>query len=146
MQDETKDLKFSLGTNEQKSPLEDMPFSETDINLEIPFAEQAANLKDNSVGKMCKDGGGDTLRTNFRLPKDKTGTTKIGDLAPQDMKKVYSLALIELTALYDVLGTEFKQQKAAKIKTKGELLFHTLKQMGFNLTKQMYLVIYDFLA
>lgn len=40
-----------------------MPFSETDINLEIPFAEQAANLKDNSLGKMCKDGGGDTLRT-----------------------------------------------------------------------------------
>lgn len=123
MQDETKDLKFSLGTNEQKSPLEDMPFSETDINLEIPFAEQAANLKDNSVGKMYKDGGGDTLHMNFRLPKDKTGTTKIGDLAPQDMKKVYSLALIELTALYDVLGTEFKQQKAAKIKTKDCGLF-----------------------
>ncbi|XP_021246825.1 rho GTPase-activating protein 18 isoform X1 [Numida meleagris] len=123
MQDETKDLKFSLGTNEQKSPLEDMPFSETDINLEIPFAEQAANLKDNSVGKVYKDGGGDTLRMNFRLPKDKTGTTKIGDLAPQDMKKVYSLALIELTALYDVLGTEFKQQKAAKIKTKDCGLF-----------------------
>ncbi|NXJ14981.1 RHG18 protein, partial [Odontophorus gujanensis] len=123
MQDETKDMKFSLGTNEQKSPLEDMPFSETDINLEIPFAEQAANLKDNSVGKIYKDGGGDTLRTNFRLPKDKTGTTKIGDLASQDMKKVYSLALIELTALYDVLGTEFKQQKAAKIKTKDCGLF-----------------------
>lgn len=62
------------------------------------------------------------------------------------MKKVYSLALIELTALYDVLGTEFKQQKAAKIKTKGELMFHTLKQIGFNEMKQMYLVIYDFPA
>ncbi|XP_010076677.1 PREDICTED: rho GTPase-activating protein 18-like, partial [Pterocles gutturalis] len=60
---------------------------------------------------------------NFRLPKDKTGTTKIGDLAPQDMKKVYSLALIELTALYDILGTEFKQQKAVKIKTKDSGLF-----------------------
>lgn len=53
--------KFSLGTDEQKSPLEDMPFSDTDINLEISFAEQAANLKDSSVGKMCKGGGGDTL-------------------------------------------------------------------------------------
>lgn len=38
-----------------------MPFSETDLNLEIPFAEQAANTKDSSVGKMCKGGGGDTL-------------------------------------------------------------------------------------
>lgn len=53
--------KFSLGRDEQKSPPEDMPFSDTDINLEIPFAEQAANLKDSSVGKMCKGGGGDTL-------------------------------------------------------------------------------------
>uniref|UniRef100_A0A8D0SXA9 Rho GTPase-activating protein 18 n=1 Tax=Sus scrofa TaxID=9823 RepID=A0A8D0SXA9_PIG len=61
--------------------------------------------------------------TNFRLPKDKTGTTRIGDLAPQDMKKVCHLALIELTALYDVLGVELKQQKAVKIKTKDSGLF-----------------------
>uniref|UniRef100_A0A8D0FJR8 Rho GTPase-activating protein 18 n=1 Tax=Strix occidentalis caurina TaxID=311401 RepID=A0A8D0FJR8_STROC len=122
-QDGTKDPKFRLGTDEQKSLLEDMPFLDTDINLEISFAEQAANLKDSSVGKMWKGGGGDTLLPNFRLPKDKTGTTKIGDLAPQDMKKVYSLALIELTALYDILGTEFKQQKAVKIKTKDSGLF-----------------------
>uniref|UniRef100_A0A663M125 Rho GTPase-activating protein 18 n=1 Tax=Athene cunicularia TaxID=194338 RepID=A0A663M125_ATHCN len=118
---ETQD--FRLGTDEQKSLLEDKPFLDTDINLEISFAEQAANLKDSSVGKMWKGGGGDTLLPNFRLPKDKTGTTKIGDLAPQDMKKVYSLALIELTALYDILGTEFKQQKAVKIKTKDSGLF-----------------------
>ncbi|NXE48952.1 RHG18 protein, partial [Casuarius casuarius] len=104
-------------------PLEDSRLSETAINLEISFSEQAANLKESSVGKMCKGGGDDTLLPNFRLPKDKTGTTKIGDLAPQDMKKVYSLALIELTALYDILGTEFKQQKAAKIKTKDSGLF-----------------------
>lgn len=47
--------------DKQKSPLEDVPFSETDINLEISFAEQAANLKDSSVSRMCKGGGGDTL-------------------------------------------------------------------------------------
>ncbi|XP_062428545.1 rho GTPase-activating protein 18 isoform X2 [Rhea pennata] len=122
-QEDAKGLKFSLGTDEKTSLLEDTQLSETAINLEISFSEQAANLKDSSVGKMCKGGGDDTLLPNFRLPKDKTGTTKIGDLAPQDMKKVYSLALIELTALYDVLGTEFKQQKAAKIKTKDSGLF-----------------------
>lgn len=38
-----------------------MPSSDTDINLEISFSEQAANFKDTSVGKMCKGGGGDTL-------------------------------------------------------------------------------------
>jgi hypothetical protein len=37
------------------------------------------------------------------------------------MKKVCRLALIELTALYDVLGIELKQQKAVKIKTRGNL-------------------------
>ncbi|XP_038252948.1 rho GTPase-activating protein 18 isoform X2 [Dermochelys coriacea] len=117
------DPEFSLGISEKTSLLEDVPVSETDINLEISFAEQAANLKDSSIGKMCKGKEDDTLLPNFRLPKDKTGTTKIGDLAPQDMKKVYSLALIELTALYDLLGTEFKQQKAIKIKTKDSGLF-----------------------
>ncbi|XP_074804506.1 rho GTPase-activating protein 18 isoform X3 [Natator depressus] len=123
-QDEVKDdPDFSLGISEKTSLLEDVPVSETDINLEISFAEQAANLKDSSIGKMCKGKEDDTLLPNFRLPKDKTGTTKIGDLAPQDMKKVYSLALIELTALYDLLGTEFKQQKAIKIKTKDSGLF-----------------------
>ncbi|XP_050805564.1 rho GTPase-activating protein 18 isoform X2 [Gopherus flavomarginatus] len=123
-QDEvTDDPEFSLGISEETTLLEDVPVSETDINLEISFAEQAANLKDNSIGKMCKGKEDDTQLPNFRLPKDKTGTTKIGDLAPQDMKKVYSLALIELTALYDLLGTEFKQQKAIKIKTKDSGLF-----------------------
>ncbi|XP_039387297.1 rho GTPase-activating protein 18 isoform X1 [Mauremys reevesii] len=123
-QDEVKDdPEFSLGINEKTTLLEDVPVSETDINLEISFAEQAANLKDSSIGKMCKGKEDDTQLPNFRLPKDKTGTTKIGDLAPQDMKKVYSLALIELTALYDLLGTEFKQQKAIKIKTKDSGLF-----------------------
>ncbi|NXG41120.1 RHG18 protein, partial [Psilopogon haemacephalus] len=108
---------------EEKSPVEDVPSSDTDINLEISFAEQAANLKDLPGGKICRGGAGDTLLPNYRVPKDKTGTTRIGDLAPQDMKKVYSLALIELTALYDILGTEFKQQKAVKIKTKDSGLF-----------------------
>ncbi|XP_068794359.1 rho GTPase-activating protein 18 isoform X1 [Struthio camelus] len=122
-QDEAKGLKFTLGIDEQTSPLEDTWLSETAINLEISFSEQAAIFKDSSVGKMCKGAGDGSLLPNFRLPKDKTGTTKIGDLAPQDMKKIYSLALIELTALYDILGTEFKQQKAAKIKTKESGLF-----------------------
>nr|XP_006118643.1 rho GTPase-activating protein 18 isoform X2 [Pelodiscus sinensis] len=123
-QDEVKDdPEFSHGISEKTSLLEDMPVSETDLNLEISFAEQAANLKDGSIGEMCKGKEDDTQLPNFRLPKDKTGTTKIGDLAPQDMKKVYSLALIELTALYDLLGTEFKQQKAIKVKMKDSGLF-----------------------
>ncbi|CAK7301477.1 rho GTPase-activating protein 18 isoform X1 [Vulpes vulpes] len=101
---------------------EEAPASETDINLEVSFAEQAVN-QENSKEKPQKSKGNDASLPNFRLPKDKTGTTRIGDLAPQDMKKVCRLALIELTALYDVLGVELKQQKAVKIKTKDSGLF-----------------------
>ncbi|XP_032999665.1 rho GTPase-activating protein 18 isoform X4 [Lacerta agilis] len=104
-------------------PREDVPVTETDINLEISFSEQAATLKDDPAGKVSKGKEDDTLLPNFRLPKDKTGTTKIGDLAPQDMKKVHTLALIELTALFDILGTELKPQKAVKMKTKESGLF-----------------------
>ncbi|KAM3856643.1 rho GTPase-activating protein 18 isoform 1-T1 [Vipera latastei] len=104
-------------------PREDLLPAETDINLEISFSEQAVNLKNNSVTDVLKDKEDDTLLPNFRFPKDKTGTTKIGDLAPQDMKKIHALALIELTALFDILGIELKPQKAAKIKVKESGLF-----------------------
>ncbi|VTJ60403.1 Hypothetical predicted protein [Marmota monax] len=110
-----------LGDKELMLPVpEDTPASETDINLEVSFAEQAVNQKEE---KTQKSESNDASLPDFRLPKDKTGTTKVGDLAPQDMKKVCHLALIELTALYDVLGVELKQQKAAKIKTKDSGLF-----------------------
>ncbi|XP_042538769.1 rho GTPase-activating protein 18 isoform X1 [Dipodomys spectabilis] len=102
---------------------EDTPASEADINLEVSFAEQAVDEEENSKDKTWKNKGCDASLPSFRLPKDKTGTTKIGDLASQDMKKVCRLALIELTALYDVLGIELKQQKAVKIKTKDSGLF-----------------------
>uniref|UniRef100_M3YT62 Rho GTPase-activating protein 18 n=1 Tax=Mustela putorius furo TaxID=9669 RepID=M3YT62_MUSPF len=111
---------------------EEAPASETDINLDVSFAEQAVNQKESSKEKAQKSKDCDAPLSiclnpdpneNFRCPKDKTGITRIGDLAPQDMKKVCRLALIELTALYDVLGIELKQQKAVKIKTKDSGLF-----------------------
>ncbi|XP_060229702.1 rho GTPase-activating protein 18 isoform X2 [Meriones unguiculatus] len=122
-----KDEKASSGPvdNTELSPpmREDTPASETAINLEVSFAEQADNQKELSKERTQKIRGNDASLPSFRLPKDKTGTTRIGDLAPQDMKKVCILALIELTALYDVLGIELKQQKAVKIKTKDSGLF-----------------------
>ncbi|XP_069831054.1 rho GTPase-activating protein 18 [Dendropsophus ebraccatus] len=99
----------------------DIPPPETDINLEISFAEQATNLREFSAVRNEKED--DSLLPNYRLPQDKTGITKIGDLAPQDMKKVTSLALIELSALFDVLGTELKLQRPAKTKVKESGVF-----------------------
>ncbi|XP_054553793.1 rho GTPase-activating protein 18 isoform X2 [Talpa occidentalis] len=102
---------------------EKSPVYETDVNLEVSFAEQAWNQKENSKDKSHRNKGNDTPLSNLGLPNDKTGITRIGDLAPQDMKIVCQLALIELTAFYDILGVELKQQKAAKIKTKDSGLF-----------------------
>lgn len=125
--DQGKDDQPSSGAVDNKEPIprvpEDIPASETDINLEVSFAEQAVHQKELSKERMQKTRGNDGSLPSFRLPKDKTGTTKIGDLAPQDMKKVCYLSLIELTALYDVLGVELKQQKAVKIKTRDSGLF-----------------------
>ncbi|CAH2249659.1 rho GTPase-activating 18 isoform X1 [Pelobates cultripes] len=108
-------------TSKKQILLEDIPTPETPINLEISFAEQASNLKEFTTKKNEKED--DSLLPNFSLQQDKTGTTKIGDLAPQDMKKVISLALIELTALFDVLGSELKLQRAAKIKVRESGVF-----------------------
>uniref|UniRef100_A0A8C2QVC6 Rho GTPase-activating protein 18 n=1 Tax=Capra hircus TaxID=9925 RepID=A0A8C2QVC6_CAPHI len=118
----------SVGTDENKyqgkdgvggkelTPLvpEEAPASETDINLEVSFAEQAVSQKESSREKIQRSKGDDAALLV---------RSTIGDLAPQDMKKVCHLALIELTALYDVLGIELKQQKAVKIKTKDSGLF-----------------------
>ncbi|XP_062890626.1 rho GTPase-activating protein 18 isoform X1 [Mobula hypostoma] len=93
-----------------------------DINLEISYSEQAANLKE-KLNNFKLKGDDDASLPNYRLPKDKTGTTKAGDLALQDMKKVRALALIELTALYDTLGIDFKHHKSIKVKIKETGLF-----------------------
>lgn len=46
--------------------------------------------------------------------------TRIGDLSSRDMKKIPPLALIELTALYDVLGLDLKRSRAGKWKGPGQ--------------------------
>ncbi|XP_066555468.1 rho GTPase-activating protein 18 isoform X2 [Amia ocellicauda] len=111
---------MATGTG-QTSPGQNIPAPETDINLEISFSEQAVSLKE----KLQRSPGDadDAHLPNFKLPKDKTGTTKIGDLASQDMKKVHPLALIELSALFDTFGIEFKSHKAVKSKLKESGLF-----------------------
>ncbi|KAA8583191.1 hypothetical protein FQN60_015737 [Etheostoma spectabile] len=60
---------------------------------------------------------------NFKLLRDKTGQTRIGDLSPLDMKKVYRLVLVESTALFDTAGIDLKAHKAVKVKTKESGLF-----------------------
>ncbi|KAG7461010.1 hypothetical protein MATL_G00205100 [Megalops atlanticus] len=98
------------------------PESETDINLEVSFSEQALSYREGSKGSEAQTDTDDKL-PNFKLCRDKTGMTKVGDLSPQDMKKVRRLVLIEMTALFDTAGIDLKTHKAVKLKVKESGLF-----------------------
>ncbi|NWR23220.1 RHG40 protein, partial [Emberiza fucata] len=93
------------------------------FNMDVAYSEQAAVLLKGSFlseSRKLKDG---SALTRFKIPKGRLGVTRIGDLSAQDMKKIPTLALIELTALCDILGFELKRNKAAKLKTTEKRLF-----------------------
>nr|XP_009669446.1 PREDICTED: rho GTPase-activating protein 40 isoform X2 [Struthio camelus australis] len=99
------------------------PGKEEVFNTDIAYSEQAAVLLKGSFlseSRRIKDGN---ALTKFKIPKGRLGVTRIGDLSAQDMKKIPTLALIELTALCDVLGFELKRNKAVKLKTTEKRLF-----------------------
>uniref|UniRef100_A0A8C7WH36 Rho GTPase activating protein 18 n=1 Tax=Oncorhynchus mykiss TaxID=8022 RepID=A0A8C7WH36_ONCMY len=96
---------------------------ETDINLELSFSDQALIYKVDSKASSEALTDTDDKLPNFKLSRDKTGLTKMGDLSPQDMKKVHRLVLIEMTALFDTAGIDLKAHKAVKLKVKESGLF-----------------------
>ncbi|XP_008311043.1 rho GTPase-activating protein 18 isoform X2 [Cynoglossus semilaevis] len=98
---------------------------ETELNVEVAFSEQALTYRDNHQllkVNTCSNSADDKL-PNFKLLRDKTGQTKIGDLSPLDMKKVRRLVHVEMTALFDTAGLDLKTHKAVKVKTKEIGLF-----------------------
>ncbi|XP_010015640.1 PREDICTED: rho GTPase-activating protein 40 [Nestor notabilis] len=99
------------------------PGKEELFNMDVAYSEQAAVLLKGSFlsePRKLKDGN---ALTKFKIPKGRLGVTRVGDLSAQDMKKIPTLALIELTALCDILGFELKRNKAAKLKTTEKRLF-----------------------
>ncbi|XP_057270323.1 rho GTPase-activating protein 40 isoform X3 [Pezoporus wallicus] len=99
------------------------PGKEEMFNMDVAYSEQAAVLlKGSFLSESTKLKDGNAL-TKFKIPKGRLGVTRIGDLSAQDMKKIPTLALIELTALCDILGFELKRNKAAKLKTTEKRLF-----------------------
>ncbi|XP_008054713.1 rho GTPase-activating protein 40 [Carlito syrichta] len=94
------------------------------FDMDSAYSEQAAVLLQRarpSLGSTCPWDRGSLPM--FGIPKSRLGVTRIGDLSLQDMKKVPSLALIELTALCDVLGLDLKRSKAGKRKATETHLF-----------------------
>lgn len=99
--------------------------TETELNVEVAFSEQALSYRDNHQRLKLNTGpcSPDDKLPNFKLLRDKTGQTRIGDLSPLDMKKVRRLVLVEMTALFDAAGIDVKAHKAVKIKAKESGLF-----------------------
>ncbi|XP_048353531.1 rho GTPase-activating protein 40 isoform X1 [Sphaerodactylus townsendi] len=93
------------------------------FSTEIAYSEQAAILLKGSFPRESRRIKDESSLTKFKIPKGRLGVTRIGDLSPQDMKKIPTLAFIELTALCDVLGLELKRNKAVKWKATENRLF-----------------------
>ncbi|XP_036957690.1 rho GTPase-activating protein 40 isoform X2 [Acanthopagrus latus] len=85
---------------------------------DVAYCEQAviflkqAKLPQNNVQRRKEDG---TL-PRVTCPKCRLGVTRIQDLSHSDMKKVRQLALIDMTALCDLLELEVKRHKMGKRK------------------------------
>ncbi|XP_028745058.1 rho GTPase-activating protein 40 [Peromyscus leucopus] len=113
----------SVGPTDPRGPQEQAGMEEV-FNMDSAYSEQAAVLLQRarpSPGGTCAWGKGSLPR--FRIPKGRLGVTRIGDLSSRDLKKIPPLALIELTALYDILGLDLKRSKAGKWKGSDSGLF-----------------------
>ncbi|KAH0515634.1 Rho GTPase-activating protein 40 [Microtus ochrogaster] len=105
-----------VGSADLRGPQEPAGTEEV-FNMDSAYSEQAAMLLQrarSSPGGTCVWDKG--LLPRFRIPKGRLGVTRIGDLSSRDMNKIPPLALIELTALYDILGLDLKRSKAGKWK------------------------------
>ncbi|XP_024125444.1 rho GTPase-activating protein 40 isoform X1 [Oryzias melastigma] len=87
----------------------------------VIFLKQAKLPQNNSQNSQRRKDDG-TLPMVV-CPKCRLGVTRIQDLSPADMKKVRQLALIDLTALCDLLELEVKRHKTTKRKIPDNSLF-----------------------
>uniref|UniRef100_H3D050 Rho GTPase activating protein 18 n=1 Tax=Tetraodon nigroviridis TaxID=99883 RepID=H3D050_TETNG len=114
-------VNFTIATHNRKCVCAE---TETELNVEVAFSEQALSYRDNRQGtKVTSPKSPDDKLPNFKLLRDKTGQTRIGDLSLLDMKKVQRLVLVESTALFDTAGIDLKPHKAVKMKTRESGLF-----------------------
>ncbi|KAJ1124215.1 hypothetical protein NDU88_002676 [Pleurodeles waltl] len=96
--------------------------SEEEFCMDVAYSEQAELLRATGQVKSRKIAPEGSL-PKFEIPKGRLGVTRIGDLSALDMKKIPTLALIELTALCDILDLDLKRNKPVKRKTSENRLF-----------------------
>ncbi|ETE68941.1 Rho GTPase-activating protein 40, partial [Ophiophagus hannah] len=108
--------KYPVGIPDFQSPLRDSVREEL-FSTEVAYSEQAAILLKGSFPRETRRIKEESCLSKFKIPKGRLGVTRTEDLSLQDMKKIPTLALIELTALCDIVGLELKRNKAVKRKS-----------------------------
>uniref|UniRef100_A0A8B9FSN2 Rho GTPase activating protein 28 n=1 Tax=Amazona collaria TaxID=241587 RepID=A0A8B9FSN2_9PSIT len=98
----------------------DSPYVTEELSYEVSFSESITVLPKNQEWtknqRFKKEDS--ALPVSFRF-----GLTEVGDLSPEDMKKIRYLSLIELTAFYDALGVELKRNRAERVRGRENGLF-----------------------
>ncbi|XP_061893671.1 rho GTPase-activating protein 40 [Entelurus aequoreus] len=95
------------------------PAKEEEFKTDVAYCEQARLAKHDNTQRKREDG---TL-PRVICPKCSLGVTQIQDLSHSDMKKVRQLALIDMTALCDLLELGVKRHKKTKRKIPERPLF-----------------------
>ncbi|XP_058034352.1 rho GTPase-activating protein 28 isoform X1 [Ahaetulla prasina] len=95
-----------------------------ELSLEISFSESITvppkHRECHKSQRLKKD---DSSLPKYSIRKSRLGLTEVGDLSPEDMKKICYLSLIELTAVYDALGIELKRNRTERMKRRENGLF-----------------------
>ncbi|NXY41039.1 RHG28 protein, partial [Ceuthmochares aereus] len=95
-----------------------------ELSYEVSFSESITVLpKTQEWPKPQRFKKEDSALPKFIVQKSRFGLTEIGDLSPEDMKKIRYLSLIELTAFYDALGVELKRNRAERVRGRENGLF-----------------------
>ncbi|NWS95746.1 RHG28 protein, partial [Mionectes macconnelli] len=95
-----------------------------ELSYEVSFSESITVLpKTQEWPKNQRFKKEDSALPKFIVRKSRFGLTEVGDLSPEDMKKIRYLSLIELTAFYDALGVELKRNRAERVRGRENGLF-----------------------
>uniref|UniRef100_A0A8C9N663 Rho GTPase activating protein 28 n=1 Tax=Serinus canaria TaxID=9135 RepID=A0A8C9N663_SERCA len=84
---------------------------------------QTLRKKNKHTVRDVRDIFGASDSPKFIVRKSRFGLTEVGDLSPEDMKKIRYLSLIELTAFYDALGVELKRNRVERVRGRENGLF-----------------------
>ncbi|CAM9576219.1 unnamed protein product [Lampetra fluviatilis] len=98
--------------------------SETDIICDVPYSEEASQGRHKHRGDAAAAATPNVSPPRvFPVPAHQLGVTRIGDLSPEDMRKVHRVALIELAAFFDALHIDFTRNRPVKVRAKDSRLF-----------------------